>query len=64
VKGALDRADDIRTGKERGAAAVLEQLDALATQLESDAGAAAGRDAVRLRSLAATLKSRAAKLRQ
>jgi hypothetical protein len=63
VKSALDRADDIRTGKERGAAAVLDQLDALATQLESDAGAAAGRDAARLRSLAATLKARAAKLR-
>ena len=64
VKSALDRADDIRTGNERGAAAVLDQLDAVATQLESDAGAASGRDAVRLRSLAATLKGRAARLRQ
>ena len=63
VKTALDRADDIRTGKERGAAGVIDQLDALATQLESDAGAAAGRDAARLHSLAATIKSRAAKLR-
>ena len=63
VKSALDRADDIRTGKERGAAAVLDQLDALAAQLESDAGAASGRDAVRLRSLAETLKARAAELR-
>ena len=63
VRAALDRADAIRTGKERGAAEVLEHLDALATQLESDAGAAAGRDAVRLRSLAATIKGRAAKLR-
>ena len=32
----------MRTGRERGAAAVLDQLDALATQLESDAGAASG----------------------
>jgi hypothetical protein len=63
VKSALDRADDIRTGRERGAAAVLDQLDALAAQLESDAGAASGRDAVRLRSLAETIKARAAKLR-
>src|SRR5207245_9260656 len=52
-----------RTGKERGAAIVLDELDALATQLESDAGAARGRDAVRLRSLAATIKGRTAKLR-
>ena len=63
VKSALDRADDIRTGQERGAAAVLDQLDALAAQLESDAGAASGRDAMRLRSLAATIKGRAARLR-
>ena len=63
VKDALDRADDLRTGQERGAAAVLDRLDALATQLESDAGAAAGRDAVRLRSLAATIKGRTARLR-
>ncbi len=63
VKTALDRADAIRTGKERGAAAVLDQLDALAKQLESDAGAASGRDASRLRSLAVTIKARTAKLR-
>ena len=64
VKGVLDKADDLRTGRERGAPAVLEQLDALATQLEGDAGAATGPDAVRLRALATTLKGRAAKLRQ
>ena len=63
VKTTLDRADQLRTGKERGAAAVLEQLDALAAQLESDAGAATGRDATRLRSLAATIKGRVARLR-
>src|SRR4029078_3947407 len=49
VKAALDRADSIRTGKERGAAAALDQLDALAKQLDSDAGAASGRDASHLR---------------
>ena len=63
VRTALDRADGIRTGKERGAVEVLDQLDALAAQLESDAAAAAGRDAVRLGSLAAAIKGRTAKLR-
>jgi hypothetical protein len=63
VRTALDRGDDIRTGRERGAAATLDQLDALATQLEGDAGAASGRDAARLRSLAATIKGHTAKLR-
>jgi hypothetical protein len=63
VRTALDRGDDIRTGRERGAAATLDQLDALATQLEGDAGAASGRDAARLRSLAATIKGYTAKLR-
>src|SRR5437773_333930 len=63
VRTALDRADGIRTGKERGAVEVLDQLDALAAQLESDAGAAAGRDAVRLGSLAAAIKGHTAKLR-
>jgi hypothetical protein len=56
VKGALDRAD-------RRDAAAREQLAALAAQLEGDAGAAAGRDAARLRSLASTLRGRAAGLR-
>ncbi|MBI3403687.1 MAG: hypothetical protein HY048_19915 [Acidobacteria bacterium] len=63
VRSALDRVDGFRTGKERGAAAALDQLDALAAQIEQDARAATGRNADRLRSLAATLKGRAAKLR-
>ena len=63
VKAALDRTDGIRTGQERGAAAAVNQLDALATQLEGDAGAATGREAARLRSLASTVKGRAARLR-
>jgi hypothetical protein len=63
VKATLDRADDLHTGKDKGAAALVAQLDTLATQLESDAGTASGRDAVRLRSLAATIKGRTAKLR-
>jgi hypothetical protein len=63
VKAAIDHADSIRTGKERGAAAVLDQLDAVATQLEGDAAAASGSDAMRFKSLAATIKGRTAKLR-
>jgi hypothetical protein len=63
VKSALERADGVRTGNDKAAAAAGDQLDAVAKQLESDAGAATARDAARLRSLAATIKSRAAKLR-
>ena len=63
VKAALDRADRLRSGKEKSAAAVLNQLDGLAAQLDQDAGAAGGRDAMRLRSLAATMKGQAARLR-
>jgi hypothetical protein len=63
VNSALDRADGIRTGKERGAAAALDQLDVLAREIESDASAAGGRDQMRLRALAETLKARAARLR-
>jgi hypothetical protein len=63
VSAALEKADELRTGRERGAAASLDQLDALATQLETDAATAAASDAGRLRSLAETLKGRAARLR-
>jgi hypothetical protein len=63
VSTALDSADELRTGKEKKAAASLDQLEKLATQLEGDAGTAAERDAARLRALAGTLKERVAKLR-
>jgi hypothetical protein len=63
VTANLERVDRLQTGKERGATAVLDQLSALATQLEGDAGAANPADAGRLRSLAATIKGRVAKLR-
>jgi hypothetical protein len=63
ARAAVDRSDEIRTGKERNAAAVLDELTALATQLDRDAAAASGRDAMRLRALSATLKERVAKLR-
>jgi hypothetical protein len=60
---ALDRVDRFRSGKDNGAAATLDQLDALAGQVEKDAAAATGRDAMRLKALAETLKGRAARLR-
>ena len=58
VKTAIDRAD--RSNPDRAA---VTQLDTIATQLEQDAGAANGRDADRLRALAATIKGRALRLR-
>ena len=63
LRAALGRADQLQTGRESDAAATLDELDALATQLERDGAAASVVDAVRLQSLAATLKGFAAKLR-
>ena len=63
VKSTLERADGVRTGNDKAATAAFDQLEALAKQIEGDASAASGRDAARLRSLAATIKGRAAKLR-
>ena len=63
VKTALDDVDGLRTGQERNAAAILDRVESLAGQLDADAAAASGRDAERLRALAATMKGRAARLR-
>jgi len=63
VKGALERADGVRSAQDRGAAAAIDQLNSLATQFEKDAAAASGRDASRMKSLAETIKARAARLR-
>jgi len=63
VKSALERADGVRAGNDKAATAAFDQLEALAKQIDGDASAATGRDAARLRSLAATMKGRAAKLR-
>ena len=63
VKSALDRADGMRSAQDRGAAAVLDQLDNLSAQFEKDAGVASCRGAARLHSLASTIKARAARLR-
>jgi hypothetical protein len=62
IKSALERADRVRGPKDRGAAAAGEQLKSLAGQVTEDAAAAIGRDAARLKALAATLTGRGAAL--
>ncbi len=63
VTDGLAKVDELRTGKERNAAATLDGLDAVAAQLAADAKTAKGRDAMRLQALADTLKGRTARLR-
>ena len=63
LTAAMQRAERMRSARDNGAAAVVEQLGTLATQLEADAGKATGRAAARLRALSETLKGRAAALR-
>jgi hypothetical protein len=63
VRTAMEHADDLRSPQDKNAAAVVEQLEAVARQVEGDAASASGRDAMRLRALAETIKGRAAKLR-
>jgi hypothetical protein len=62
VRAAMERADGTRTGSS-GARGVVVQLTTVAAQVESDAAAASGRDALRLRALADTIKRRAESLR-
>jgi hypothetical protein len=59
VKAALEKADRLKSPSDKGAPAAAETLTSLAGDLEKDAASAASVDAVRLRSLAATLKGRA-----
>jgi hypothetical protein len=63
IRSALERVDRIRSAQQRGAAAVVARLDALAAELAGDSRGASGRDAARLEALAATLRDRAAGLR-
>jgi hypothetical protein len=63
VKMALERADKIHSSRDKGAGAVTQALDSLAAELETDAGSAQAPDAGRLRSLAATIRGRAAAFR-
>jgi len=62
VRTALDHGDKVRTG-DKGGAATLDQLDALAVQFDKDAAAAPKADAARLHALAAAIKGRTAALR-
>jgi hypothetical protein len=63
VIGAMDRAEALRTPRDRGAAEAVADLTRLAGQLDADAARATGRDQARLRALSDTLKTRAARLR-
>jgi hypothetical protein len=62
VRAVMERADGTRTGSS-GARGVVVQLTTVAAQVESDAATASGRDALRLRALADTMKRRAESLR-
>ncbi len=61
VKSALDKADKTKPGPNSKAA--LDSIDAVAASVDADAASASGRDAVRLKALAATMKGRVAALR-
>jgi len=63
VTGAMDRAEALRTPRDRGAAEAAAELTRLAGQLDADAARATGRDQARLRALSDTLKTRASRLR-
>jgi len=60
VTAALKHIDSLKPGQphDHGATEAVNEITTLTTQLETDASAATGRDAIRLRSLAATLKGR------
>ena len=62
VRAAMERADGTRAGSS-SARGVVVQLTTVAAQVENDAAAASGRDAIRLRALAETMKRRAESLR-
>ena len=63
LRSALERADDLGSGAAASAAAVIEELDGMAAQLERDGRTKSGVDARRLQFLASTIKGRVAKLR-
>jgi hypothetical protein len=63
ITAALEKADQVRAKGDKNAAAAASALDAVATQLEADATGAKGRDQMRLKALASTLRSRVAGFR-
>ena len=65
IRTALNRADELRTGRERNAPTVLDELDRLAAELTGEAATApVALDATRLRSLAETMTAVTARLRR
>jgi hypothetical protein len=65
IRTALNRAEGLRTGRERNARAVLDELDRLAAQVAGDAATApAAMDATRLRLLADSMTAVTARLRR
>jgi hypothetical protein len=62
ITDVLTRAEKIRSSRDRGAPAVVKELNSLTLQVEEDAAKAIGRDAVRLQSLAETMKGIAGRL--
>jgi len=63
VRAAMDRADRTRAGSGSRAGGVVTELTSVAAELEKDAAGALGRDVLRLRALADTMKRRAESLR-
>jgi hypothetical protein len=62
VKAAVDRAEKLTSGKDKGGAEAAGALDSLAGKLEGDAAGTNARDSATLRALAGNLKEQAAKL--
>jgi methionine aminopeptidase len=63
VRDAMERADRTRAGSGSRASAVVRDLTSVAAELEKNAAGASGRDVLRLRALADTMKRRAESLR-
>ena len=61
VTSALERADRVKNTRSREAETSLDELTSLSAQVDADARAASGRDAIRLHALATTLTARAAR---
>jgi hypothetical protein len=61
VRAGMDRVEKLKPGANRTAAVTV--LEAMTKQLDADAAAASGRDAIRLTQLAATIRVHAATLR-
>ena len=65
IRTALNRADELRTGRERNASTILDELDRFAAELSGEAATApAALDATRLRLLADTMTAVTARLRR